>query len=53
MASDELDLAPDLASQQWWDDNWVDVSPLSFPLLTEAHITQVVAGGSLWNPTLA
>ncbi|GHJ90210.1 hypothetical protein NliqN6_6612 [Naganishia liquefaciens] len=35
--TDELDLAPDLASQQWWDDNWV----------------QVAAGGSLTTPTLA
>lgn len=35
--AEELDLAPDLASQQWWDDNWV----------------QVAAGGSLSTPTLA
>ncbi|KAJ9094334.1 hypothetical protein QFC20_006902 [Naganishia adeliensis] len=33
----ELDLTPDLASQQWWDDTWVDV----------------VAGGSISTPTLA
>ncbi|KAJ9107643.1 hypothetical protein QFC21_001103 [Naganishia friedmannii] len=36
-AEEELDVAPDLASQQWWDDNWV----------------QVAAGGSLSTPTLA
>jgi hypothetical protein len=35
--SAELDLAPDLASQQWWDDNWIDVSLLSPSLQLNSH----------------
>ena len=53
--TDELDLAPDLASQQWWDDNWVQVSSrkASTTRLLVLRFLQVAAGGSLATPTLA
>jgi hypothetical protein len=41
--AEELDVAPDLASQQWWDDNWVQVSPPKLglcSLLTASRLSQ-------------
>lgn len=49
----ELDLTPDLASQQWWDDTWVDVSTFLLPPFTADVLLQVIAGGSISTPTLA